>query len=168
MAGLGSHLVLGWNEKVLLPQGVNSGILLGNFHLDWVDQASSLQLGHLVGHCCTEELCSPFLHLQHVSMPRPSDMGKLQAGKEVCASQGGHCLLTAVPVFTPPAGLWSPDAATHEHATFVGKYTWGMLQKNHFSLVTFVLVGEGRQVELMHRTHTAEIAHWNVIQMPCR
>jgi len=108
MAWLGSHLVLRWDEEVLLPQGVNSGVLLGNFHLDWVNQASSLQLGHLIGHCCTEELRSPVLHLQRVSMPRPSDMGKLQAGKEVCASQGGSCLLTAVPVFAPPAGLWSP------------------------------------------------------------
>ncbi len=115
MAWLGSHLVLRWDEEVLLPQGVNSGVLLGNFHLDWVNQASSLQLGHLIGHCCTEELCSPFLHLQHVSVPRPAP-GQIvssqtwgdctQARKYWCASKGGSCLL-AFPVFAPPACLLS-------------------------------------------------------------
>ncbi len=35
-------------------------------------------------------------------------------------------------------------------------------------MVTFVLVGEGRQVELSHRIYTAGIARWDPVQMLCR
>ena len=67
---LAAYLVLGRNEEVLLAQGVDSRVLLGNFHLDRVHKACTLQLGNLGGHSGTEQLCPPLLQPKH-----------LQAGK---------------------------------------------------------------------------------------
>ena len=55
------YLEFSWNEEVLLAQSVNSGVLLSNLHLDWINQAGTLQLGHLVGHGGAEQLCPALL-----------------------------------------------------------------------------------------------------------